>query len=103
MCVFNKMHNGHCRPNVVPYSSLHTHSHTGGHWEKAAEFFTQMSAAGCKPDAITYSALISAYERGGQWRRALKAFEQMQVVPRHHDVAAMGWLMMHACMQHGSS
>lgn len=52
---------------------------TGGHWEKATEFFSKLQGQGCKPDSITFSALISAYERGGQWRRALKALEQMQV------------------------
>lgn len=66
---------------------------SGGHWEKASEFFEQMQGQGFKPDAITFSGLISAFERGGQWRRALKAFEQMQAQGCHPDAAVFNSLM----------
>lgn len=75
---FQSMHEAHCTPDAVTFTSMIDVYGKSGCFDEAIALYKQLRKAGWKPDRVTFGTMIKIFGRAGNPRQAVFVFREMK-------------------------
>lgn len=75
---YERMHEAHCTPDEVTYTSMIDVYGKSGCFDEAIALYKKLRKAGWKADKVTFGTMIKMFGRAGNPRQAVLAFREMK-------------------------